>query len=365
MSRFAASYEACDDVPSIAAAPGRLFLWFPVGLAVRTVSQYLRRIERPFVTTTTGALTVDAPDGYPAELMLDLTELLTKDEAADTRCVFKAGNDDLDVDDIRRVRTIHELRQLEASSWLVEMMRGDRLTSVFQPIVYSDQPSRVLGHEALLRGIGNDGRTMSPGRLLNAARDCGMMTELDSASHRSAIRAVADQDGRRHLFLNFTPDALRDGVRCLAPTINAIDAADIPREAVVLEVVDADRTSDVRHLCSVLDSVRDAGLRVALDDIGCAEHSRRLIHEVRPDFVKLDMAEVRRVAGGPSVRDAERLLELASCLKIQTIAEGVETSEELDWNRQFGATYVQGYFIARPAAFATAFATAFAAQHAA
>jgi EAL domain-containing protein (putative c-di-GMP-specific phosphodiesterase class I) len=73
---------------------------------------------------------------------------------------------------------------------------------------------------------------------------------------------------------------------------------------------------------------------------------------VRPDFIKLDMEEVRRVAGGPSVRDAERLLELASQLKIQTIAEGVETGEELDWNRHFGATYVQGYFIARPAAFA-------------
>jgi EAL domain-containing protein (putative c-di-GMP-specific phosphodiesterase class I) len=329
-----------------------LFLWFPVGLATRTVSHYLRQIGRSFTTTSTGALTVDSPEGYPADLLVDLAEMLTEDEAADTRCVFKAGSDDLDVEDIRRVRTIHELRQLEASAWLVEMMRGERLTSVFQPIVYAHQPNRVLGHEALLRGIGDDGRTMSPLRLIDAARDCGMLTELDSASHRSAIRAAAEHDGRRQLFLNFTPDAVRDGVRCLAPTIDAIDAAEIPRQAVVLEVVDAERTSDVRHLCSVLDSVRDAGLRVALDDIGCAEHSRRLIHEVRPDFIKLDMEEVRRVAGGPSVRDAERLLDLASHLKIQTIAEGVETGEELDWNRQFGATYVQGYFIARPAAFA-------------
>lgn len=352
MQRFGEMIEGCDDTASRTAEPGRLFLWFPVGLAARTVSHYLRRIDRAFSTTSTGALTVDAPEGYPAELLVDLADLLTEDEGADTRCVFKTGQDDLEVEDIRRVRTIHELRQLESSAWLVQMMRGERFTSVFQPIVYADQPSRVLGHEALLRGIGDDGRTMSPVRLLNAARDCGMLTELDSAAHRSAIRAVADHDDRRQLFLNFTADAIRDGARCLGPTIDAIDAADIPREAVVLEVIDADRTTDVRHLCNVLDSVRDAGFRVALDDIGCAEHSRRLIHQVRPDFIKLDMEEVRRVAGGPSVRDAERLLELASQLKIQTIAEGVETGEELDWNRNFGATYVQGYYIARPAAFA-------------
>jgi EAL domain-containing protein (putative c-di-GMP-specific phosphodiesterase class I) len=350
MVRLGVGPDACDDAPSRAGDPGRLFLWFPVGLALKKVSRYLRQIERTFMTTFTGALTVDAPEGYPAELLLDLTELLTPHEAADTRCVFKTGSEDLEVEDIRRVRTIHELRQLQNSAWLVEMMRGERLTSVFQPIVHSDEPSRLFGHEALLRGVGHDGRTLSPGKLFGAARDCGMVTELDSASHRSAIRAASTHDDRRQLFLNFTPDALRDGIECLAPTFDAIDASDIPRDAVVLEVIESEQTTDVRHLCLVLDSVRKAGFRVALDDIGCAEQSRRLMHEVRPDFIKLDMEEVRRVVGGPSVRDAERLLDLAQHLKIETIAEGVETVEELDWNRQFGATYVQGYFIARPGA---------------
>ena len=348
MVRISALPDGCDDAPSRAGDPGRLFLWFPVGLAVRKISRYLRQIERTFSTTSTGALTVDAPEGYPVELLLDLTDLLTADEGADTRCVFKTGNEDLEVEDIVRVRSIHELRQLEASAWLVEMMRGERLTSVFQAIVHADEPSRVLGHEALLRGIAQDGRTMSPRPLFDAARDCGMLTELDSASHQSAIRAVATHDGRRRLFLNITPEAIRDGARSLASTIDAIDAAEIPRDAVVLEFIDADATTDVRQLCSVADTVRSAGLRVALDDLDCTERSRRLIHEVRPDFIKLDMDEVRRVPGGPSMRDAERLLDLAQHLKIQTIAERVETGEELDWNRQFGATFVQGYFIGRP-----------------
>jgi EAL domain-containing protein (putative c-di-GMP-specific phosphodiesterase class I) len=59
------------------------------------------------------------------------------------------------------------------------------------------------------------------------------------------------------------------------------------------------------------------------------------------------MERVRR-SPLPHLGDAERLLELAQNLRIETIAEGVETSEELDWNRERGAKYVQGYFIARP-----------------
>lgn len=329
-----------------ASNPGRLYLWFPVGLAYRKVRTYLRRTAWTFDDTPTGALAVDAPFGYPEELLLDLIELLTSDERADTRCLFKAGQSDLDVADISRVRTIDELREMRTSSWFVDLLRADRLTSVFQPIVHSSETNRVLGHEALMRGIDEDGSTMSAGRLLEAARGCGMMPELDCAARRSAIHIAASKDERRPLFLNFTADALRD-VRSLAPTIEAIELADIPRERVVFEVIDAEQAADVRQLRTVVDSVRGAGFRVALDDIGCEEYSRHLIHEVRPDFIKLDMERVR-TSPLPHLGDAERLLDLAQQLKIETIAEGVETGEELDWNRECGARYVQGYFIARP-----------------
>lgn len=326
---------------------GRLFFWFPVGWAERKVRQYLRRTDRTFSATFTGALAVDAPDGFPEDLVVELGALLSEHESADTRCVFKIGDGDLEVDDIARVRTIDELRQLRESSWFVDLLRGERLTSVFQPIVLANETTLVLGHEALMRGIGEDGETMSAGALLDAARDCGMLSELDCAARRSAIHIMAKQEERHPLFLNFTADAMRDGARSLAPTIHAIESADIAREAVVFEVIEAEQTADMRQLRSVVDSVRGEGFRVALDDIGCEEYSRHLIHEVRPDFIKLDMERVR-TSPLPHLGDAERLLDLAQQLKIETIAEGVETDEELAWNRERGATYVQGYYIARP-----------------
>ncbi|HTE46111.1 MAG TPA: EAL domain-containing protein, partial [Gemmatimonadaceae bacterium] len=182
MAGFADLPDPHDTRSPSTGEPGRLFLWLPVGLALRKVRRYLRQVDHLFATTDTGALIVESPEGYPGELLLDLAELLTGDEGADTRCVFKRGDGELNVEDIRRVRTIHELRHLERSSWLIDMLRGDRLTSVFQPIVHARETSRVLGHEALLRGIGFDGKTVSPGPMFDAARGCGMLPELDYAA---------------------------------------------------------------------------------------------------------------------------------------------------------------------------------------
>ncbi|HEY4130842.1 MAG TPA: EAL domain-containing protein [Gemmatimonadaceae bacterium] len=349
MAEYANELGAGNNTTERGPAYGRLFVWFPVGLAMQKVRRYLRQLDWSFSTTSTGALTIDAPDGYPQDLVIELADLLTADEGADTRCVFKRGADDLDVEDIGRVRTIHELQHAHGASWFVDMLRDERLRSVFQPIVMSNEPTKLLGHEALLRGIGEDGSTMSAGRLIQAARGCGMLSQLECAARRSAIRAVASQDERRPVFLNFTADAFRGGVSSLAPTIRAIESAEIPRERVVFEVIESERAADLRQLRNVVDTVRGEGFRISLDDIGVAEHSRQLIHQVRPDFMKLDMERVRSSAQ-PHLGEAERLLDLAQHLKIETIAESVETGEELEWNRERGATYVQGYYIARPGA---------------
>src|SRR5581483_9551062 len=88
-----------DAAAAAASEPGRLYLWFPVGLALRKVRTYLRRTAWAYATTPTGALAVESHAGYPEELIVDLVDLLTPDESADTRCVFKTGDGDLDVDD--------------------------------------------------------------------------------------------------------------------------------------------------------------------------------------------------------------------------------------------------------------------------
>ena len=75
----------------------------PVGHALRKVRRYLRQTNTPFQNTASGAIAIDAPAGCPESLVLDLIDLLTDDESADTRCVFKTGRADLNVEPVMTV----------------------------------------------------------------------------------------------------------------------------------------------------------------------------------------------------------------------------------------------------------------------
>ena len=107
---------------------------------------------------------------------------------------------------------------------------------------------------------------------------------------------------------------------------------------------------DVCHLRGILNYYRAAGFKVALDDIGSGYSSLNLLHQLRPDFIKLDIELVRDVDKDPyKALVAEKIFEIAVQLGIQTIAEGVEREEEYEWVRARGANYAQGYLFGRPA----------------
>ena len=132
-------------------------------------------------------------------------------------------------------------------------------------------------------------------------------------------------------------------------TVRAIDELGIPHDNIVFEVAESEQPPDIKHLIKILRFYQEAGFLVALDDFGSGYSQLNLIHQLRPDFVKLDMHLIRNVDRDPyKAMITEKLLDITNHLHIQTVAEGVETLEELQWVRQQGATFVQGFLIARP-----------------
>jgi EAL domain-containing protein (putative c-di-GMP-specific phosphodiesterase class I) len=88
---------------------------------------------------------------------------------------------------------------------------------------------------------------------------------------------------------------------------------------------------------------------VALDDVGAEYSGLNLLHQLRPDFIKIDMALIHGVTEDPyKALITTKTLEIAAALGVESIAEGVGTDAELAWVREHGAIYAQGYAIARP-----------------
>ncbi|HEY8602674.1 MAG TPA: EAL domain-containing protein [Thermomicrobiales bacterium] len=347
--------QRCEGLPEKLAGAGRLYLWFPLGHSLgkalaalhnggasyerlddgQSVRVSLREGElEPFVTALAGALS--------GEELRDTQSLFTTDPAAPALSVFP------------QVTPLSRFIGQVRSGWLLDLMRERRLTCHFQPIVHATEPGEPFAHEALLRGLAQDGAGIAAGPILDLAREAGLLFQLDLLARRTAIREAAGRGIGGKIFINFNPTAIYDPAFCLRSTVAAIDAAGISRDRIVFEITESDRTQDLGHLQRILHYYRDAGFAVALDDFGSGYSSLNLLHQLRPDYLKLDMELIRDVHRDPyKALIARKILEVARELGLRTVTEGIEVPEELAWAREHGADYVQGYLLGRPAEYPT------------
>jgi EAL domain-containing protein (putative c-di-GMP-specific phosphodiesterase class I) len=200
-----------------------------------------------------------------------------------------------------------------------------------------------------MRGLSRNAAVLYPGYILEVARACGMLTQVDNAARESAISALVRGELTEKLFVNISPGAVHDPAGAVDTTVRLVEAAGIAHQRIVFEVTEADQSFDVDMLRRILAAYQQAGFGVALDDVGAGYSSLNLLHQLRPDYIKIDMDLMRDVDHDPyKALIAQKIIEIARSLGVQTIAEGIETAEELAWARENGADFVQGYLISRP-----------------
>ena len=332
---------------------GSLCLVPPLAHTLQALSGLLSRLDLPFAEPAPGILTIPLTPGVLRRLADGLGDALSRAELRDTKSLVVEVGATLTLADLRRHAALSAVVARIQGEWFTEMLREDRLTSHFHPIVRTDEPQTVFAYECLLRGLGTDGSLVQPGRLFQAALDADLLFPLDRVARLTAIRCAAAHDldaGDTRLFINFNPTSIYDPNYCLRSTVAAIAETALSPDRVVFEVVESDQITDLGHLVRIADFYREAGFKIALDDLGSGYGSLNLLCELRPDFVKLDMQLVRGVDHDTYKAGIVRgLLETARDLGIESVAEGIETEAEWSWVREHGADYVQGYLFAMPA----------------
>lgn len=289
--------------------------------------------------------------GQAQEIARNLSQLLAPRELKETQVLFIQGAIQPQLQDFSDIASLQRFIKFSQSEWLVEMLARERFTSHFQPIVSIQDTSQIYGYESLLRGMDEEGNLVPPESIFELASEAGLLPQLDRIARLNTIKEFTRHQVNGCIFINFAPTALYDPVYCLRSTVEAIDRAGIDHRRVVFEVVESDNPQDLAHLKAVLQYYRDSGFLVALDDLGSGYSSLNLLHQLRPDFIKLDMQLIRDVHQDLyKASITEKLLEITQKLNIQTVAEGIECIEELNWLRERGATFGQGYLIAKPTA---------------
>ena len=217
------------------------------------------------------------------------------------------------------------------------IIRAQAFRAAFQPVVDITTGVRI-GYEALTRFA-----TGTPPDVVFAkARAAGLEAELELATLAAAISAAAVLPKDAWLSLNVSPSLVTGGP-ALGRLLRKVG------RPVVLEITEHVPVDDYPAVRTAIARLRPK-VRVAIDDAGSGIANFHHIVELRPDFVKLDITLVRGI-DIDLTRQAlvVGLLQFAAESGSQTIAEGVETEEELATLRRLGVSLVQGYLLGRPA----------------
>ncbi len=211
---------------------------------------------------------------------------------------------------------------------------------VYQPIVEATT-HRVVAYEALCRPTHE--QFTGPATLFETAEQAGRLIDLGRACRSVSMLPMNRLPPDCLLFINLHPREL-DSAALLGEELLASAA-----HRIVFEIMETAAIEDYDHVRQVIAELRERGYRIALDDLGSGYAGLTSLAQLSPDFVKLDMALIRRIHDRSATRRlVKHILEFCSEENIPVISEGVETQREHDQVRDLGCPLMQGHFIAAP-----------------
>lgn len=230
-------------------------------------------------------------------------------------------------------------RRTEIADRLAPIIAAGGPAVVLQPIVDLATGQRV-GAEALSRFPLEWAK--APDVCFEEAHSIGAGDRLELLALRRAADYLDEVSG--YVAMNVSPGTL------LTPGCTEL-LREFSLDRVLLELSEHDQVADYAELMAVLDPLRAAGMRLAIDDVGAGFSSLRHIILTAPDVIKLDRSIVDGVSADPVLRSlVGSLVDFASGCEARVVAEGIETAADGDVLCALGVDYGQGWYYGRPGA---------------
>jgi len=241
----------------------------------------------------------------------------------------------------------HSRRGAMIEQGLRRALAKGELSLAWQPKVEIEN-WQIVGAEALMRWRHDELGQVGPDEFISVAERTGMIDELGTWVLREACRAAAGPLSGLIVSVNVSPAQLRDG-RFAAQVSAALHEFGTDPSMLELEITESVFMGDVPSALDELHALRSLGVRVALDDFGTGYSSLAYLRRFPFDTLKIDRAFVNEVLLRPDAKAIVTMItQLADTLGMRTIAEGVETAQQLAAVSQAGCQEVQGYLVSKP-----------------
>ena len=216
----------------------------------------------------------------------------------------------------------------------------------YQPVVRLADRS-IVGYEALIRADLNGDRLTADDLIARAAKG-GWLPEFDQLSRQHAIRGVGPWLGAGLLFLNImAPDGNFD-LAAARRTIRQAEDIGLDPDQLVLEAAERNRYTDIDLAAAQLTKLRNAGVRIAIDDVGDGYSSLRVATSFKPDVLKISGDLVHALPSDEATAIIRAVVELAHETGAWVVAEGVETEAQAASLARLEVDWGQGILFGRP-----------------
>jgi diguanylate cyclase (GGDEF)-like protein len=284
-----------------------------------------------------GGLVLYPSGGQSADELFDRADYAlyhSKERQRGSTTIFSQEHEDA----IRAERTIEAALQRADFASEMEVHFQPVLDTTFNAITFV---------EGLARWNSPTLGRVSPDRFIAAAERCGMIHTLTIALLRKALADAVQLPSTVGLSFNLSSHDLVS-----PPTVVSIIAA--VRESgfnprrLTLELTETALMRDFEVAQGSIASLRAMGIKIALDDFGTGYSSLGYVHRLQLDKIKIDRSFLANIHSDVGRNVVITILDLCLNLKLDCIAEGVETEEQLRAVRSHGCRYVQGYLVGRP-----------------
>jgi diguanylate cyclase (GGDEF)-like protein/PAS domain S-box-containing protein len=316
--------------------------------AGKVAEKILRALERPvtisghqLVVTTSIGITVIPDDGVDPNALTKNADLAMYRAKEKGRNNYQFYSEELNTNAVHRLRTEHELRRaLERSEFEL----------YFQPTIrLSDQS--IVGVECLLRWNHPERGIVAPDDFIEIAEETGAIVEIGNWVIEEACaagRLIAEQHGAPlSIAVNISPRQFRDPH--LVSTIRqSLRRAHLDPGLLEVEITETMLMEDVEAALEIVQRLHKLGIRLAIDDFGTGYSSLNHLKKFPIDTVKVDRTFVTDIPeSSDDMEITAAVIAMAHRLRMQVVAEGVETQAQLAFLTEQKCDFAQGFLFSR------------------
>lgn len=246
-------------------------------------------------------------------------------------------------------------RRYAVKEALNNALAGNEFHLVFQPIYDIQVPrEKITGYEALLRWTNPRLGVVSPMEFIPVAEETNLILPIGRWVLREACRFSANISKRYGECVNISVNismrqlAMPSFVNMVKETLHETG---LPAGNLNLEVTESILMTDPATRVAYLQELRDFGVAISLDDFGTGYSSFTYLAQMPITTLKIDKIMVGEIRDGSARKNLlliESLLQMSALLGYKVVAEGVETIEQLNYLKNKGCGYCQGYLLSRP-----------------